>query len=187
MLKSPKYSLPEIERRFLVLPDWRTPGAGFDGWLIEDQYVEDTRLRLRTMTNHETGERVFKLCKKYESNDPLSASIVNIYLTREEHAALTILGGRRIRKHRFRLDDGARFSIDYFSGPLTGLVLAEIEFPDGADSKNLAVPHWAAREVTGEPFYRGGNLAHTSAPELARRLAREHQTANLRPPDPGTR
>ena len=57
---------------------------------------------------------------------------------------------------------GLAFEIDVFQGPLTGLVLAELEL--GAGSSPPCLPDWIGREVTGDPRYYNAVLARDGAP-----------------------
>jgi hypothetical protein len=167
MAALPKYAILENERRFLVRepPDL----SGAETWRIEDLYVEGGRLRLRAMAPLADGEPVYKLCKKYGSDDPVSGPIVNIYLSADEHARLADLPGQRLVKLRHKL---APFAIDVFEGPLAGLVLAEVEMDSAEAVRAAAPPAWAAAEVTGEPFFTGAYLAGLTAPELKAQLRR---------------
>jgi CYTH domain-containing protein len=163
----PKYAILENERRFWVAdpPDL----AGAPVRLIEDLYLEAGRLRLRRITH--SGGEVFKLCKKYGSDDPISEPIVNIYLSADEYAALSGLPGARLRKRRYWVDHGgARFSVDVFEGALAGLVLCEAEAQSPEAIAALAFPPWAAREVTADPFFAGGSLARSDELALKARL-----------------
>jgi CYTH domain-containing protein len=169
MIDVPKYALLENERRFWVAkpPDLAAARVR----LIEDLYLENGRLRLRAITHFDGAAPEFKLCKKYVSDDPISAPIVNIYLSAAEHALLAGLPGRPLRKRRYTVGHGGRgFSIDVFEGPLAGLVLCEAE----ADSREAilaqAFPPWASRELTNDPFFTGGALARVSAEDLKVRL-----------------
>ena len=168
----PKYAKLENERRFLVdaarLPDL----AGLPFRRIEDRYLIGTRLRLRSMTDSATGARELKFCKKYPGDDPVSGPITNLYLGEAEHAVLAALPARVISKRRHRLDhDGRPFGVDVFEGELVGLVLCEAEAESREAILALTFPPWAAREVTADPFFTGGNLSTITAGELARRLA----------------
>ena len=78
---------------------------------------------MRAIT-HPDGEREFKLGKKYAPDNPLIGPMTNLYLSEEEHAALSDLPGKRIAKRRHKV--GA-FVVDVFEGPLAGLVTAECE------------------------------------------------------------
>jgi CYTH domain-containing protein len=171
MSSIPKYARLENERRFLVptAPDL----AGLPFRRIEDRYLDGTRMRLRAMTDSATGARELKFCKKYGGEDPVSAPIVNIYLSEAEHALLAALPGRMLTKRRYRLPHGGReFGLDLFEDELAGLALCEAE----ADSREavlaLTFPPWAAREVSDDSFFTGGNLCRITAAELATRLAR---------------
>lgn len=180
---APKYALLEHERRFLVDPA-QLPALGA-GELIEDRYLEGGRLRLRAVTGTD-GARVFKLCKKYAADDPLSAPIVNIYLDATEFAALARLPGRALSKRRHRV---AGFAVDVFGGALEGLVLAEIDRPDRAAVVAAAMPGWAVREVTGEAAFTGGELCRLDAAEVAGLLVSSWggDLAGGGPPLPGRR
>jgi len=166
----PKYAKLENERRFWVAepPDL----AGAPVRLIEDLYLTDSRLRLRAITALDGGTPEFKLCKKYGSDDPASGPIVNIYLSAAEHAMLSALPGRALRKRRHSVAHAGRaFSLDVFEGPLTGLVLCEAEADSAEAIRALAFPPWAVREVTEDPFFTGASLARMTAGQLTARLA----------------
>lgn len=168
----PKYAVLENERRFLVA---KTPDlAGAAVRLIEDFYIDGARLRLRTVTHFDGHAPEYKFCKKYPSDDPASGAIVNIYLTAEEHAVLARLPGRPVRKRRYRTAWGGRgYGVDVFEGALAGLVLCEAEAATPEAIRALAFPPWATREVTGDVFFTGGNLAGLNAEELKERLKSE--------------
>ena len=168
MAAAPRYAAFEHERRFLV-DAGRCPALDPEhAVLIEDRYLEDGRLRLRALTDA-AGGRVFKLCKKYAADDPISAPIVNLYLDAAEHALLARLPGRRVRTRRPR---GEGVAVDVVAGALAGLVLAEIDRPARAEVLAAAIPGWAVREVTGEAAFTGGELSRLDAEGLAALLAR---------------
>lgn len=164
----PKYAALEIERRFLVAQSPDLAGARVR--LIEDTYLSGTRMRLRAIT-HADGRAEFKLCKKYPWEDVLGGPITNLYLSAEEYAVLTALPGKAVRKRRYSMPwDAWTFSIDVFEGALSGLILSEVEADTAEDAGRIGVPDWVAREVTADPFFRGGALAHATADDLRRRL-----------------
>jgi CYTH domain-containing protein len=170
-MQVPKYAKLENERRFLVFscPDL----SGAPSRLIEDIYFNDSRLRLRTIT-HIDGAREFKLCKKYETLDPTSGPVVNIYLSAGEHAILSRLQGRPLRKRRYRIAWRTRsYGVDVFEDELAGLVLCEAEAESADAIRVLEFPPWASRDVTADRFYTGGNLARVTAAELTARLNSE--------------
>src|SRR5262249_26420139 len=119
----------EHERRFLISPqaDWRSLVEPYSK-TFEDNYLRDTRLRLRILTDSDTGRRLLKLTRKSESASPYFQTISRILLSPSEHALLDGLPGYRLRKIRYYHHDRGRvFSIDVFEGELAGLVLCEAE------------------------------------------------------------
>lgn len=73
-----KYTRVEYERRFLVSPssDWRSAVEAYSK-TFEDNYIRGTRLRLRVLTDSDTGRRVIKLTKKFESPSPSISRILS--------------------------------------------------------------------------------------------------------------
>jgi CYTH domain-containing protein len=158
---SHKYAQLELERRWLLasLPDALQKSQDYQ--LIEDRYFTSTPLRLRRMTNAAGEITARKLTQKYQATDQnaYATTITNFYLDEASYALLETLPAKVLVKRRYTLVNGRfQFSIDQFSGPLDGLILAEIEQPD-MDSL-LAIPHptFALREVTEDPRFNGGNL-----------------------------
>jgi CYTH domain-containing protein len=155
-VKLPKYAHWVAERRFLVdagkAPKLDEAGAR----RIEDLYIEGGRLRLRCITQLATGEREFKLGKKYAPDNPLIGPMANLYLNEEEYDVLARLPGTRLAKRRHKV--GA-FVVDVFEGDLAGLVLAECEATNRMAAMAVEIPDWCVREVTTEPEYTGWRLA----------------------------
>ena len=159
-LETPKYAALELERRWLVDRVVRPSFASAGSTLIEDRYINGTRLRLRRMT---AGERVVcKLTKKYDTGRPEARPIVTAYLTEDDHAVFAAVPALEIRKRRFRFShDQLTWSLDEFEGPLAGLELIEVEAPDLATLAAVVPPPWTAKEVTQDARYQCGALAHT--------------------------
>ena len=65
--------------------------------------------------------------------------------------------------------------IDLFSGPLRGLVLAEVERANDNDLLRLTPPSFAIGEVTDDPFFTGGRLVQLSAADFRVWLVAFHQ------------
>lgn len=159
--KLPKYAHWVAERRFLVnanaLPSLELGTAR----RIEDIYIEGGRLRLRAITELSTGEKTFKLAKKYAPDNPLIGPMANLYLTEDEHAVMAKLPGAHLSKLRYRVGG---FTIDVFEGALKGLVTAECEATNRMAAMSVEIPDWCLREVTTEVAYTGGSLAQAKAP-----------------------
>src|SRR5947209_16914510 len=168
-----KYTRVEYERRFLVPPleDWRSAVEPYSK-TFEDKYLRQGRLRLRILTDSDTGRRLIKLTKKSVSDSPYFQTLSRILLSPGEHELLDALPGDRLRKTRYyHLDRGRIFSIDVFEGELEGLVLCETE-ADGLDElMSIEPPPYARHEVTADPFFTGGNLCRTPRTDLLGKLA----------------
>jgi CYTH domain-containing protein len=168
-----KYTRVEYERRFLVSPrtEWRTLVEPYSK-TFEDKYLRGTRLRLRVLTDSDTGRRILKLNKKHESISPYFRMVSRILLSPGEYELLDTLDGDRLKKtryyHRYL---GRVFSIDIFDGELDGLVICETEAGDQADLMSAEAPSYTKLDVTDDPFFEGGNLCRTTRADLMRKLA----------------
>ena len=159
----PKYARLELERRWLV--DQAARPSLADAWttLIEDRYIDGTRMRLRRMSRADLGEVKWKLTKKYECSDPAARPIVTSYLTEAEYDLLATLPAHPLRKVRYHLLlDGLWWSLDLFEGALAGLEVVETEAAHEAALAALVPPVWAAKEVTRDPRYQCGSLVQTN-------------------------
>lgn len=163
---SHKYAQIERERRWLLaaLPDLLQNSQDFQR--IKDRYITGTPLRLRQMTDANGQVTALKLTQKYQAADQTAyaTTITNFYLDEASYALLETLPAQILVKKRFRLVNGRfTYSIDQFGGPLTGLVLAEIEQPDMASLLTVPDPPAALREVTADLHFTGGELVKLSA------------------------
>ncbi len=151
----------EIERKFLVAADsWRASAA--PGVSIAQAYLTTSgpfSVRVRRM-----GPQAFLTIK---SNDPGHSRAEFEYDLPTAHADHILsqlgAGSLRIEKTRHKvMVDGNEWSVDVFSGALSGLTLAEIELsdPDQAFSR----PDWLGDEVTDDPRYRNASLAERGLP-----------------------
>jgi CYTH domain-containing protein len=162
-LKPEKYAAVERERRWLCasLPDLPVLRAE----VIEDLYVEGSRLRLRRATPIEGGAPILRLSKKADLA-PERRLITTLYLTEAEYALFEELPGRVLRKTRhYYAAEGGTLSVDRFEGGLSGLFLAEAEFADDAAMAAFPDPAFALREVTDDPRYTGGELVRAGVPD----------------------
>lgn len=163
---SHKYAQFELERRWLLDT---LPGSlqnSQDYQLIEDRYLTGTPLRLRRMTDASGQVTARKLTQKYQADDQTAYAtiITNFYLDEASFTLLETLPARILVKKRFKVIDGRfQFSIDQFSGPLNGLVLAEIEQPDIDSLMQVPHPAFARHEVTEDPRFTGGALVQLTA------------------------
>jgi CYTH domain-containing protein len=167
--RRPEYTAVERERR------WLADGVPRDQirqtLTVVDLYVNGTRLRLRDMRPIDGGPPLRRLSRKADV-DARTRLITSIYLPEEEFAVLAAaLVGRRITKtrHRLHAPPGILLSVDEFDGALAGLVLVEAEFQTDEALAAFSAPSFAVREVTDDPEYTGGWLAHHGRPRESAR------------------
>ena len=158
------YAAIERERRWLCRDFPRE--LILETWSIADLYVQGTQLRLREARRLDGGPARLRFTRKADV-DPRTRLITTIYLTEGEFAVLSgALSGLRLGKlrHRLRLANGSRLSVDEFQGDLAGLLLAEKEFETDAALAAYAPPDFLLREVTEDPRYGGASLAAHGLP-----------------------
>ncbi|EDL61564.1 CYTH domain-containing protein [Gimesia maris] len=157
MTSQPKYSLLEIERRWLaeerLLPDL----ASLPVRIITDKYLDSGRLRLRKIEGADAVQ--FKLCKKYGKCSEFSEPITNLYLTPEEYELLSVLPGRMLVRQRFTyLFQNVPFSINVIVGNAAP-VIVEREFASEAEAGMCDPPPFCTEEVSGRAEYEAIMLA----------------------------
>jgi CYTH domain-containing protein len=168
-----KYTRVEYERRFLVSidSDWKSAVEPYSK-TFEDKYLRDARLRLRILTDSDTGRRLIKLNKKFESDSPHYRTVSRILLSPSEYELLDGLEGDRLRKVRYYHNYlGRVFSVDVFEGELEGLVMCEIEADSLQELMSAKPPAYAKYEVTEDPFFTGGILCRATRIELWHKLS----------------
>jgi len=154
---SPKYARPEHERRFRVVAERLPPLDPATARLIEDRYIDGSRLRLRRMSGG-GGETSLKLTRKY--GGPRPEPITTLYLDAGEYALLAALPAAPLVKLRHHLPFGDQwFAVDVFAGALAGLMLCEIETESAEALASIVLPDWAGDEVTDDPAFAGAALA----------------------------
>jgi CYTH domain-containing protein len=169
-----KYAVGEYERRFLL--DHRPHGM-VDPRGIVDEYINDTRLRLRTVDWHDTGQHDQKLGHKrrVDENDPTAIMCTSLYLDDNEVAVLSLLPSRRLAKTRWRLNIGTVVaSVDVFEGSLEGLILMEVDLGAPALLEEFTPPSWVGPDVTRTERFTGGGLAGLSFKDLAADISLAH-------------
>jgi hypothetical protein len=160
----------ELRRVFLLenLPEPLTRASRH--LQIFDNYIENTRLRLRSIRSPETKEWVWILEQRFLLEDSGRWGISKIHLDENEHRAFEMFEGREInknekvqtneiRKNRYFYQGGERqIEIDLFLGELWGLVTAQINFQTAEEMSKLETPPFAILEVTDNEFFTGKNL-----------------------------
>ncbi|MEM7739066.1 MAG: CYTH domain-containing protein [Deinococcota bacterium] len=152
----------EIERKFLVSPDW-SPSAevASTGVRLQQGYLlanPEKSVRVRASADHAwlTIKGASDMSKgslerlEFEYSIPLddAQTILN-----------TLCQQPVIDKTRYSQDvHGLTWTIDVFTGENTGLVLAEVELEHAEQHVNL--PDWVTQEVSKDGRYSNAYLAH---------------------------
>jgi CYTH domain-containing protein len=168
-----KYARVERERKFLLreLPEGLTRAS--EHVQIWDNYITNTRLRLRKIRIPLTKQWKLKLTQKFAPAPPdFSRTIItNTYLSATEYEVLSVFEGNEIRKNRYPFEhEGRAFAIDVFLGALWGLILAETSFETDEEMDNFALPPFAFRDVTNDELFTGARLVEMTADDIRVRL-----------------
>ena len=180
-------------RRLFLIRDLPEPLVRASSHLqIFDNYIENTRLRLRSMRSPDTKEWSYHLQQRFSLGDDLSHwKIAEIYLNEAEHAIFEPFEGREInkneraetneiRKNRYFYDlDGRQIDIDLFLGELWGLNLVRVVFETEKDFENFELPPFVIAEVTDNPFFSGENLVGKNFTDIQAEFARMNETHQI--------
>jgi CYTH domain-containing protein len=137
-----------------------------------DNYISDTRLRLRTIRSPQTRAWSWILEQRFplDAADLSRWQVAELHLNEAEHAAFEIFEGRQIRKNervetselrfnRYFYDfKGRQIEIDVFLNPLWGYNPAKVFFETEAEMKNFEPPDFAIAEITQNKSFTGRNL-----------------------------
>lgn len=150
--KARRYSLPEVERRFLIS---ELPGDIRSSRRLFDRYLVGGHLRLRRVEDLGGGVIEWKLGHKFRP-DPQSAGLIfhtTVYLTEAEYQMLVPLPGDDLVKTRHVFPNG---SVDVHED---GSMILEVEFGSEEQAAAFTPPHYASREVTDDEGFTGAGLA----------------------------
>lgn len=180
-----KTAQTEYYRTFLLegLPDPLTRASAHIQ--IFDNYIENTRLRLRAIRNPETKDWTHVLQQRiildHEAEGSMKSS--EIYLNDEEYARFEQFEGSEIRKNRyFHEFDSHMIAFDVYLGPLWGLNMAMVEFHSPVEQRIYEPPPFAVFEVTGDRFFLGENLVHKKFADAQTEVAKIGR--GIPPPEP---
>ena len=153
----------EFHRTFLIeaLPEPLTPQSSH--LQIFDNYVHETRLRLRLIRVPETKEWTHILQQRFPVDPEHRGEwkYAEIFLNDAEYEHFKPFEGNEIRKNRyFHEYDGRMFAFDIYLGPLWGLNRARVEFASAEELAAFEPPPWAVIEVTNNVFFDDANLVN---------------------------
>lgn len=167
-----KTTRTELCRLFLLenLPD---PLTRADRHLqFFDNYIANTRMRLRTLRVPETKEWTWILQQRIVApNNRAQIEIAEIFLNEAEYHTFEKFEGREIRKNRYFWEtDGREVEIDVFLGNLWGLNMARVCFETPAEMEKFTFP-LDALEVTDDKFFYGDYLVGKNFTDVQTRVA----------------
>jgi len=156
-----KTAQTELHRLFLIerLPEPLT--AASSHLQIFDNYIENTRLRLRQIRDPYSNAWTRILQQRFPAHEGEYAvtKLAEVHLNDEEYAVFERFEGREIRKNRyFHEFDRVSFAFDVFLGPLWGLNTARVDFDTREHMIAFLPPPFAIFEVTENAFFTGENL-----------------------------
>jgi CYTH domain-containing protein len=156
-----KTNRTESHRSFLIegLPEPLTRASAHIQ--IFDNYIPETRLRVRSLRDPETATwtRILQQRFPVREGELSNMKLAEIYLNDAEYARFEIFEGSEIRKNRyFHEFDGRSFAFDVFLGKLWGLNISRVEFDSQDDLERFEPPPFAVLEITNDPFFLGENL-----------------------------
>ncbi len=152
----------ESERKFLVASeDWRHLVT--HSVAIRQFYIvagSDRSLRMR-VKNGQEAKLTLKLGAAERNREEFAYSST---LSEAETMAQFALGDVIEKTRNIVPHDMLRFEVDEFAGPLSGLILAELETTEEVPDAYL--PPWLGREVTGDARFYNANLALNGMPDI---------------------
>ena len=154
----------ELHRTFLLesLPEPLTRSSAH--LQLFDNYIHETRLRLRSVRVPETKEWTLLLQKRESAGQE---RVQEIELSEGEYEHFKPFEGNEIRKNRYFHEFGGKlFEFDVYLGPLWGLNRARAHFTDRRSLESFVPPAFAVVEITGLPFFDDANLVNHKFEEV---------------------
>ncbi|MBZ0171482.1 MAG: CYTH domain-containing protein [Phycisphaerales bacterium] len=144
----------EIERKFLVDGPLEFDGPGRvmqQGYIAIDPDGTEVRIRREAGLNTLAVKRGGGMVRTEIEIDVDDAIAEALWALTE---------GRRLGKSRYiRPHLNHRVEIDVYRGPLSGLVVAEVEFESEEAARSFEPPEWLGREITSDARFRNNTLA----------------------------
>ncbi len=157
---------------------------------IFDNYIENTRLRLRSIRAPETKMWQWILQQREPLENLSEWKITEMNLNEIEHQQFEIFEGREvkknervetneIRKNRYFYEfNNKQIEIDLFLGELWGLVLGRVFFDASEELNFFSPPSFAVAEVTSDEFFIGANLLDKRFADVQTRFSEKLKTKN---------
>lgn len=153
----------DLRRTFLIngLPEPLTPATSH--LQIFDNYIENTRLRLRSIRIPEEKSWTWILEQRFSlKKEDLSVwKTSQIFLNEAEYKSLEGFKGREIRKNRYFYNlEEQQAELDIYLGKLWGLNLMNVHFEGLEELNNFELPPFVVFEVTNYQYFTGENLVN---------------------------
>ncbi|MDR1861350.1 MAG: CYTH domain-containing protein [Bacteroidales bacterium] len=144
----------EIERKFLVVEEKLPPLEA--GLRMVQAYLTDAHNSV-TLRIRQAGDKAWLTVKG--RNDSIARPEFEYQIPPSDVPGLMALAVTPpvIKTRKTICCDGKKWEIDFFEGANAGLVLAEIELADVAET--VSIPEWVGREVSGIARYYNSCLA----------------------------
>lgn len=164
-----------ISRRFLLadLPEPLTRASRH--LQLFDNYLENTRIRLRAVRDPQTKQWTRILEQHYPATEAGGSiwKISEIFLNDDEYQHFEKFEGREIRKNRyFHETDNGKFDIDVYMGNLWGLCTARIYFATIEEMSRFQKPEFAVIEITDNEFFNDTNLVEKKFADVQEEYSR---------------
>lgn len=153
----------EIERKYLItnlpqnLLDGLKPNNILQGYIAV--HADKTEVRIRKFA-HQYWQTI---------KSPGHLSRLEFELPIEEqlfHQLWPLTEGRNLEKNRYNIPyQDNLIELDVYTGELTGLIVAEVEFQSMDDCNSFIPPDWFAREISGVRTYKNFVLASEGLPQ----------------------
>ena len=151
----------EIERKYLV-KQMPCSLQDYPNTLMEQAYLCISPV-VRIRQDQDRYYLTYKgggMLEREEYNLPLNREA---YLHLREKADGILISKRR---YRIPLKNALTAELDVFSGPLDGLCMVEVEFPDRDSADRFTPPEWFGTEVTFDPRYHNSSMSQGNLPPI---------------------
>lgn len=159
----------ETERKYLINPEnlpWDSENmkcaAKYD--FIQTYICYSPEMRVRAISGH---KNYYTMTIKIPLDDEgLSRQEIDFKILESEYNDLLKKQvGNTIYKTRYQFwYENHYIAVDIYSGDLSGLAVAEIEFPDEKRAAEYKPPEWFGDEVTSDKQYKNAYLAKNGMP-----------------------
>jgi adenylate cyclase len=153
----------EVERKWLIEVEPPATVLATQAEQISQGYLTVSNDGSETRIRSRAGEYILTV----KSGIGLVRSETSVLLTRDQFDTLWPVTARaRVEKSRRLIagPDDTTIELDIYTGDLSGLIVAEVEFDDPDTAETFTAPGWFGPEVTDDDRYKNRNLATRGRP-----------------------